>query len=265
MKDAKGLVMAGMELAGLSDLGKVRARNEDAIFAEAPPPGRVESHGVLVFVADGMGGHPAGEVASEIARETVSSQYYGTRLGEGEDPVPLLRQAFGEASRRILAEGARNTERFGLGTTCTALLFRRGFFWMAHVGDSRAYLLRSSELRQLSRDHTLGERWVAEGKMSRKELEDARGLRGIVEYLGKDELLRADFSRQPREYRPGDRFLLCSDGLSNMLPEPELKALLRAGAPADAASALVEAANERGGRDNISVIVAEPVAVGEKP
>ena len=202
-------------------------------------------------------------MASALARDGVAETYYGTRLNEGEDPVPLLRDAFREANRRILDEGRRNSERFGLGSTCTVLLFRRDRFWLAHVGDSRAYLLRAGELRQLSRDHTLGERWVAEGKMTREELDKGRRPAGLVEYLGKNEQPRADFSRQPRELRPGDRFLICSDGLSNMLPLAELKALMRAGDPGEAADALVAAANEHGGRDNISVIVADPLNEGD--
>jgi len=274
LKTAKGLSRKDFEveeagtrrlgrsiLSWKTDQGLVRSRNEDSLYAEGPE-NRLASHGQLCLVADGMGGHPAGDVASALAREGVSETYYGTRLDEDEDPVPLLRVAFREANRRILDEGRQHSERFGLGTTCTALLFRRDRFWLAHVGDSRAYLLRAGELRQLSRDHTLSERWIAEGKMSREELEKGRRPAGLVDYLGKNDQPRADFSRQPREMREGDRFLLCSDGLSNMLPVAELKALLRAGDTEAAAAALVAAANEHGGRDNISVIVADPLGGG---
>jgi PPM family protein phosphatase len=245
---------SGLHLAWGTDIGLVRKRNEDSFYVETSPEGENESHGQLLIVADGMGGPPAGDLASALAVEIIPDNYYGNKLQPDGDPVPLLRQAFAKANSAILRAASENSERFGMGTTCTALLLRDADLWLAHVGDSRAYLLREGRLEQLSRDHNVLERMRAEGHLADDDAKPP-GAAMLTAALGHDDRPEADFSQKPRRLESGDRLLICSDGLSGMLSDSELTKGLSQESPSSAAKRLIRTALDAGGRDNITVIV----------
>jgi len=246
----------GLSLAWSTDIGLVRRRNEDSLFIAPPPGDRMSSHGQLLIVADGMGGPPAGDVASGLATKVIPDCYYGMRLEVEGDPVPLLRDAFQEANRAIIQSAREDSARFGMGSTCTALLLRGENLWTAHVGDSRAYLWREGRLEMLSRDHNVLERMRAEGREFDAS-EPPPGARLLTAALGTDERLKADFSQRPRRLRSEDRLLLCSDGLSGAVEEDELVKSLGARSPQAVVKRLLRKALDAGGRDNITLIVAD--------
>ena len=244
--------MDRLEAALKTHPGLKRPKNEDAVGGEATPWG-----GVYV-VADGMGGHRTGEVASRLAVETVLA-----RLSREEPPSPKdLLEALEEANGRIHREAQRPENR-GMGTTCTVLVLDLPYALVAHVGDSRAYLLREGNLLQLTEDHS----WVAErvrqGLLSPEEARTHRWRNVITNALGSFPQARVDLLGL--KLRPGDTFLLCTDGLSGVLEERALKEVLAHFPPAEAAERLVALANEWGGPDNVSVaVVRVPEALPER-
>jgi protein phosphatase len=215
-----------------TDVGRVRKGNEDSYTAKEP----------LFAVADGMGGHQGGEVASSLALETI---------GKGEGP---LEQLVREANVAVYERAAQDPGLAGMGTTLTALLADGDGLRLAHVGDSRAYMLRDGKLQRLTKDHTVVERLVDEGKLTAHEAEIHPQRSILTRALGVDESLLVD--QGAIEPRPGDRLLLCSDGLTGMIDEDRItKLLIEHADPQKAADALVDAANEVGGQDNITAIV----------
>jgi PPM family protein phosphatase len=243
--------------AMLSDVGLVRARNEDAVLYIAPQDnGAGESRGGLALVADGMGGHAAGEIASAMAAEIISHLYF-----ELEGSVPdVLTSAFTEANRAILKKSETNAAFKGMGTTCTALALNDGQAWLAHIGDSRAYLLRKGKLEQLSQDQTLVAELMERGELTKDEAENSPMSHVILQALG----ARPDF--QPmvwKEAMPlisGDVLILCSDGLSNMVPDGAIADIAGHLPPHEACQTLIDAALEAGGHDNISLGIFSVVA-----
>jgi len=222
-----------------TDIGRARERNEDAFLVREP----------LFVVADGMGGHPHGDVASRIAVQTLEDV-----AGRPADGAKELTDGIRRANRRILEEGASDRSLRGMGTTVTAILADASKAHLAHVGDSRAYLLRDGALQQLSEDHTLVQRMVREGKLSAAEASRHPQRNVLTRVLGVEEPLDVDVLTL--DLHPGDRLLLCSDGLTNMVAERDLQEILeREPDPQGAADALVEGANRGGGDDNITVIV----------
>ena len=223
--------------------GMVRQNNEDALF----PDKSGESNGpAVLMVADGMGGHIAGEVASRLAINAAAS----TEL-EPDDRVAA-------ANRAIREEVARRPDLEGMGTTLTLVeLESRGVARVAHVGDSRAYLYRDGELRQLTEDHTVAAEYVALGHISAEEADDHPQSHMLTRCLGLTRFVNVD--RMDLDLTRGDRLLLCSDGLNSMVPADEIAKALANGTADEAAWKLVEAANKAGGHDNISVIVIDVV------
>jgi PPM family protein phosphatase len=229
-------------VAGVAtDVGRVREGNEDAFLIEPP----------LYAVADGMGGARAGEVASQLALQTVAElqRAGGARL---EDEVV--------AANTIVHARAGEDERFaGMGTTLTAALASRAALHLAHVGDSRAYLLRVGALRQLTRDHTLVDRMVQAGEITREEADVHPHRNVLLRALGTEPSVEVE--SLDVGLLEGDRVLLCSDGLTTMVTESQITAILEAttGNPQDAADRLVRAANRAGGIDNITALVLDAV------
>jgi len=224
-----------------TDVGKVRTRNEDAYLVEEP----------LFAVADGMGGHRGGNVASALTIEAIRE------AKPAWDPSgdPLV-QAVRRANRVVHERAAGDSNLRGMGTTVTVLQTSGANALIAHVGDSRAYLLRGGDLRQLTHDHTLVQQMVDEGKISQEEagVHPARNI--ITRSLGVDEDVDVDEERL--DLRPGDRLLLCTDGLTGMLAVDEIAQILRdEGDPQAAADALVDLAVERGGDDNVTTVVVD--------
>jgi protein phosphatase len=238
--------------AGLSDVGRRRETNEDELFLDS---GGV--YGVFA-VADGMGGHAAGEVASRLAIETVVE---GMRPIQDQKPLApaeasrRIVQAVEEANRRICESIVGHQDRRGMGTTMVVLVVLEDRALIGHVGDSRAYLLRDGSLRRLTTDHSWVSEQVRMGLMSDAAAQ-RHPMRNIVtRALGSRAEVAVELSEEP--IAPGDTLLLCSDGLNSMLGDEEIEAILRShGAePEQACRALVDAANDRGGDDNTTVIV----------
>ena len=235
---------------GMTDVGKCRKINQDELLVD-------ETHG-LFAVADGMGGHAAGEVASQMAIEALTESMPGENDQLGDDPDAAARWlacAFREGNRMICESVMTRGEWRGMGTTIVALLNLGDRVVIGHVGDSRAYLLRDTELHRLTSDHSYVNEQVKLGLLTDDEAQ-RHPMRNIVtRALGN----RTDLEVELRHHdvRPGDLYLLCSDGLNSMLHDDEIASMLRehAANPERACQALVAAANERGGEDNITVIV----------
>jgi serine/threonine protein phosphatase PrpC len=237
--------MLFLEPFGATDAGKVRANNEDALLVGE---GRDET---LFVVADGIGGFEAGEVASRIAVDVLKEL----------EPGDSFEAAIREANRRILAAGRGDERLSGMGTTIVALRFggtrERPVAEIAHVGDSRAYLLRGGALKPVTEDHSLVAELVRSGDLTRDQAAEHPQKNLITRALGADEEVDVDTAVVPVE--AGDRFLLCSDGLSDMIPETKIGEIL-ADAPGDPekpARSLVSAALDAGGADNVTVIVVD--------
>jgi PPM family protein phosphatase len=222
-----------------SDLGRQRQGNEDSYFVRAP----------LFVVADGMGGAQAGEVASEMAVES-----FRRGLPDGDTAAAGLVTVIEDANRRIHERSRSDEQRAGMGTTVTAAYVGEDTVTVAHVGDSRAYLLRDGDLMRLTRDHSLVGELVARGKLTEEQAEAHPQRSVITRALGPEPRVEVDVDVFPA--RDGDVFLVCSDGLTSMVHEPRLKPLLTTGAPLEEIGrTLIAAANEAGGRDNITVVL----------
>jgi PPM family protein phosphatase len=221
-----------------SDLGRQRQGNEDNYFVRAP----------LFVVADGMGGAQAGEVASEIAVEA-----FDGGLPDGS-PAEALPEVIREANRRIHERSRSDEQHSGMGTTCTAAYVGESDVTVAHVGDSRAYLWRGGDLVRLTRDHSLVGELVARGKLTEEQAESHPQRSVITRALGPEADVEVDV--EVFDACDGDVYLLCSDGLTSMIHEPGVKPVLeRSGNLEDAGRNLIAAANDAGGRDNITVIL----------
>jgi protein phosphatase len=229
-------------VASLTDPGRKRALNEDAVCQQLTP------YGGIFIVADGMGGHRTGEVASQMAVE----QIVEALKHHGPSPQGLL-DAFEVANESIYIAGQRPESR-GMGTTATVLVLDLPYALIAHVGDSRGYLLRDGELIQLTQDHS----WVAErvrqGLLTEEEARSHRWRNVITNALGSFPQSRVDLVGL--KVRPGDVFLICSDGLSGVLDDKVLSEMILTNPPEPAVAKLVKLANEWGGPDNISAVVA---------
>jgi serine/threonine protein phosphatase PrpC len=218
-----------------SDIGRERGRNEDAYLIREP----------LFAVADGMGGHRGGDVASSLAMEIL----------EGDAATPLV-ETIKQANQRVLQRSASDRELRGMGTTLTAVVAEDARAHVAHVGDSRAYLLRDGNLQQLTEDHTLVQRMVREGKITPEEAHTHPQRSILTRALGVEEDLSVD--ELTLDMHPGDRLLLCTDGLTSMVGREQIQEILeREKAPQAACDKLIDAANRAGGDDNITVIVLE--------
>jgi serine/threonine protein phosphatase PrpC len=235
--------------AGASDVGRVRTGNEDAFLMD-------EERGVFL-VADGMGGHAAGEIASAIATKAVGGTLLeGVDRGLAADDLALsMVESFRAADRAIAEHVATHPETLGMGTTVTAMvLCRDGTYRMGHIGDSRAYLMREGQMAQLSRDHTWVQREVDEGRLTPSAARKHRYSHILTRALG------AQPSDDPElsggELCPGDRLLLCSDGLTGMVTDRALGRILKdGGTPEERVQLMIDTANRRGGRDNITAVI----------
>lgn len=240
------------EVASLCDMGCVRQNNEDRVGVFSLPGG-----GALLMVADGMGGHAAGEVAAQMALDAVSEAC----AAELAQPMPaILQRALATANRSIRNQGEANPAQRGMGTTATALAVAGKRAWFVHIGDSRLYRLRRGRLEQLSEDHSLVAEMVRGGMLSEADAAGHPCRNVIVRALGSDEELHPQISGEPLTVQPEDVFLLSSDGLHDQVVARELADLLEA-PPARACQALVNLARERGGPDNISAVVCRVIEI----
>ena len=236
-----------LSTAGSTHVGRIRKANQDAFdrFDD------LERGEILLVVADGMGGHRGGEVASRMAVGTL-----GKLCHEGEgDPRFRLEHAIERANFEIHKLASKDRTLQGMGTTIVALLLcQEGNSFVAHVGDSRAYLANGSNIVQVTEDHTHGMDRVVAGELSLEEAQQHPDWHVMSNWLGFESYRVASY-RVPVE--PGDRLLLCTDGLSNMLADDQIAEILSVGTVERSAAVLIDAANDAGGADNITVVVVE--------
>jgi len=238
-----------IEIGLLTDIGLHRTENEDRIACIQPPESSLlRRKGVLAVVADGMGGHAAGEVASSLAIEVVRRVYYEG----GGDPCAALQNAFAQANREIYEAALQDSRLTEMGTTCTALVFRNGAAFCAHVGDSRLYLVRDGEIFLMTEDHTVVMEMVKNGLLTFEEARRHPERSVLRRALGTRPVVEASIWQEPLPVRVGDVFVLCSDGLSDVVDEEEIKAAVMQEAPSACAN-LITLAKKRGGYDNITV------------
>ena len=225
-----------------SDVGRVREGNEDSYLVHEP----------LFVVADGMGGHIAGDVASSTAVDVILNKSDTASPSDPQTLADLIRSA----NSAIWDKAHDDPELRGMGTTCTLVLLNENRAHIAHVGDSRAYLLRDGRLQQLTEDHTLVARMVKEGRLQPEEAEHHPQRSIITRALGVDSDVEVDLDSL--ELEAGDRLLLCSDGLSGMIDGESIRSTLQDNSdPQKAADELIRRANEAGGEDNITVVIVD--------
>lgn len=229
-----------------SDVGCVRDNNEDSAGVYWGGPDR----GYLLVVADGMGGAAAGEVASQLALETLSNHFL-LSFSDGSSRE-LLNEGIQEANKVIFERAAANTQQKGMGTTCTALIVLNKEVSLAHVGDSRAYMLNGSKLKQLTLDHTLATELEKKGG-NRAIPKEAHNI--LTRCLGISEEVHVDLNPNPIVPQTAQTLLLCSDGLTGMVGDDAIAEVLKADSIEYACGNLVSMAREAGGLDNITVMV----------
>jgi PPM family protein phosphatase len=248
--------------AALSDVGLTRSINEDAFqltdlstgtsFDASPSNGqfKVGQRGALITLSDGMGGHAAGEVASSTVISSVRSTL---QAGSAAPAEQRLEAAVRRANADVI-EAAQTKGRHGMGATLTAVLVDQTTAYVAEVGDSRAYLLRAGQLKQLTRDQSLVQMLVDQGLMAPEEAENSPRKNILLQAMGSVEEVHAAIVQVG--LRQGDKLLICSDGISNAVTHPELLQILAANAPWPACAQLIQLANDRGGEDNLTAVVA---------
>ena len=237
----------GILSAVRTDVGKVRANNQDAPI--------VSEKLRLYGVADGMGGHKGGEVASTSARDDLLREL------EGKTPsVATLSGAIEEVNRQIYHQQEHDDALTGMGTTLSVLWMSDNFVYIGHVGDSRVYLLRDGEFKQMTLDHSLVEQLVREGVLTEEEAQNHPMRNIITRAIGTDESVEVDVVVEER--RKGDLWLACSDGLHGLVDDRQMRDALRQYAPEKAADVLLKAALDAGGRDNVTLVI---VHDGEEP
>ena len=239
-----------------TDIGKVRDHNEDdyvALGGKESPPG-VDA---LLVVADGMGGHAAGEVASKMTVEGIVQSLND----QGKESSKLEGNAFGVFLGKVLEDvnqdvwqAAQEDDKRGMGTTCTLAAIRGDQLFLAHIGDSRAYLLRDGELHQISKDHSWVEDAVDQGVITREEARTPPNRNVITRAIGLEQQPQIDTSAMA--LADGDLLLLCSDGLNSMIPDEDIHRILAGSGQEEVCQALIDAANDQGGHDNTTVVIA---------
>lgn len=242
----------GYEVAAASHSGRVRSSNEDAF-------GYCSEAGLFV-VCDGMGGAAAGEVASRVTVDTMLNRFCGPgsrftlSADMGSTLQPLLQEAVASANQQVFTKAERDASLHGMGTTLVALLAGSGRAWIAHVGDSRCYRYREGRLEQWTQDHSLVDEQVRLGQLTREEAERSPLRNVITRAVGSQRSVTAEVDEV--EVKPGDLFLLCSDGLTREVPDQQIASVLADNDDLDqACQRLIDAANDAGGRDNVTCML----------
>lgn len=246
-----------------TDVGRARTTNEDACSITELATGQIIDandrdatveighKGVLLALSDGMGGHQAGEVASALVLESLGAEL----AQDGKGPVHRQLEEAVHRANRAVHEAAKSADRQGMGATLVAVFIRGTEAYIAEVGDSRGYLLRNGRLRQMTRDQSMVQLLVDQGVLSREDARRAPGKNVILQAVGLLPDVRVAIGRL--ELRRGDRLLLCSDGVSNQITDDELRQIMTDSGPREACETMIALANERGGEDNETVIVAD--------
>lgn len=274
--DTQALATAGITVAAASDRGCVREQNEDFLGLSMPSPEMPQRNGLLVVLADGMGGHAAGEVASELAVATIASTFYQPHLAceadMAADKTPeaarRLYMGFLAADQAIRQASQHDPEQEGMGCTCIAAAVCGNTFTLAHVGDTRAYLIQPTAdardkddrslggIRQLTADHSFAAELVRAGLLAEKEADHSPRRHIVTRALG-GQLERAACipDVQSGRLHPGDILALCCDGLWSLVSAEQIATMVLSGPLESACAALVELARQAGGEDNISLVL----------
>jgi PPM family protein phosphatase len=239
-----------MKTFSITDVGRHRDMNQDFVFTSERPIGKLPN---LFLVADGMGGHRAGDYAS---RYTVEALTEAVASIDGENPKEILEKAIRIANHKLLGEAMEHPEMRGMGTTLVAMTIDGHEMTAANVGDSRLYVI-GEEITQITKDHSLVQEMVRRGELDENVAKNHPDKNIITRAIGAEETLVIDFFR--KNISDGEKILMCSDGLTNMVEDEEIRRIIAGSRDtAEQAEELVRTANENGGRDNITVIVIEP-------
>ena len=245
------------KVAERTHVGRVRTMNEDDVWHGQTPIG------FFYIVADGMGGHAAGEVASNLVVTLLMER--AAHSNPNDDPVAIMKDAMFRANMRIFRKAAMNPELYGMGSTAVSILVRDGLAYVSHVGDSRAYLMRDRKLHRLTTDHTLVQMLVNSGIMSQEEAEKHPRSHILNQAVGCHPDAVVDILEKPVELTGGDVLMLCSDGLSGLVSDEEISLVLQTEENPDlAADRLVQMALAAGGTDNVTVQVIKTIGPKEK-
>lgn len=237
----------------MTDVGRRREMNQDYMFTSETAVGKLPN---LFIVADGMGGHKAGEYASKF---TVDTMVDIIRNAEKEEPVAAIKQAVTEANRLLMKEAEADESKAGMGTTVVAATLMDKTLYAANVGDSRLYVLNQDTITQITRDHSLIEEMIRLGEMDKADAKDHPDKNIITRAVGVSPELAIDFFEI--EINNGDIILLCTDGLTNMIEDEDIRRIVLSQRDiVERTEKLIETANENGGRDNITAVLLEPFA-----
>lgn len=248
-RNEKGVINL-LKTFSITDIGKKRKLNQDYVFSSGEPVGNLPN---LFIVADGMGGHNAGDLASQISVNTIETVVKNT---EEKDPKSILKVAIAEANAKVCAMAKDNINLHGMGTTIVVATFDGHSLLVANVGDSRLYII-NDEITQITRDHSLVEEMVRLGGIDKENARMHPDKNVITRAVGVEETVQVDFFKA--QLKLGDVVLMCTDGLTNMLKDSEIQEILENKINIEKkAEKLVDAANEKGGKDNIAVILIEP-------
>lgn len=239
-----------MKAYAKTDIGAMRKTNQDYIFCSMKPVGSLPN---LFIVADGMGGHKAGDLAS---RYTVEEFLNVVEASESENPISIIEEAVRKSNIALINKSKESIDYEGMGTTLVVATFIRNSLYIANVGDSRLYCI-NNDIQQITRDHSLVEEMINLGEIDRKNARTHENKNIITRAVGVDSEVVADFFEV--DYSKDDIILMCSDGLSNMIDDEDIKRIINESTDLEAAcNMLIETANANGGRDNISVILIDP-------
>lgn len=237
----------------ITNIGKKRKLNQDFIYTSEQPVGKLPN---VFIVADGMGGHRAGDYASKVTVETMVAEILKSQESEA---AAILEQAIRTANALIRKCAEESPELEGMGTTVVAATCEGDILQVANVGDSRLYIANHKEIRQITRDHSLVEEMVRMGGIAREEARNHPDKNIITRAVGADDAIKPDFFTVKLNH--GDIVLMCTDGLTNMLEDEEIRMILEESRDmVEKAEELVKAANEKGGKDNISVVLIDPLS-----
>ena len=236
-----------MKTLSITDIGSVRKVNQDYVFCYDNPVGQLSN---LFLVADGMGGHQAGDYASRLCVETVANAVKNSRL---RSPISILEAAIQEGNMAVFRDAEKEETLYGMGTTMVAATVIGREVYIANIGDSRAYLIRDG-IHQITEDHSLVEEMIRSGDLERKDAKSHPNKNVITRAIGTSAIVQADFFEL--EVKEEDVLLLCTDGLTNMLDDEEILSIIKEKTNLEAAgNELVRAANANGGKDNIGIVL----------
>ncbi len=240
-----------MKTFSMTDIGRRREMNQDYMYTSETTVGKLPN---LFLVADGMGGHKAGEYASRFTVESITASISDSKQ---DGTVAILRDAITETNRRLNEEAVHDPSKTGMGTTIVAATITDRMLHVANVGDSRLYVIDRNAIRQITRDHSLVEEMVRLGEMDKADAKVHPDKNIITRAIGVMPDVFVDFFEV--ELKQGDQILICSDGLTNMIDDEDIKRIVLSQRDiVEKAEKLIETANENGGRDNITVVLIEP-------